>query len=337
MLRVCTLRHVVPVWAACATLACSSDRPPTAPAPNDPMPPPSPPQVVTHIAFVSTRDGAPHIYIATADGRNLRRLTRGEKPAWSPTALQIAFHRAAADVAGGAANLYVINVDGTGERLVAQGGANPSWSPDGSRIVFNGATGELGSPLFTVSPYGKDLTRLLAADFDEPGSPSSLVHPTWSPDGKQIAFVRASFDKPRLVFVVNADGTSPREITTFGSSDEPSWSPNGKRIAFGGFGASRTVMVMSADGSDRRVFAPMLAFDPDWSPEGDFVIYHSFSSFVGDEISPAGSRMRVYSMNVETGSTRQLIPEAESPLKANYWDTQAVWWRADPGIGWWDY
>ena len=46
--------------------------------------------------------------------------------------------------------------------------------------------------------------------------------------------------------------------------------------------------------------------------------------------------MPIYIANLETGSVRHLIGESKSPLKANYWDDQAVWWRGvDPGN--WDY
>jgi TolB protein len=329
---------LVAIALSLSAFGCGSNESVTEPRPNVPNQPPTPPAAAqAEIAFVSTRDGVPSIYLASADGEIIRRLTRGEKPAWSPGGWMIAFHRTANGMAGSPSDLYVINVDGTGERRIATAGANPSWSPNGKRIVFNGATGESAAPLFTVLPNGTDRRLLVAADFDEPGVPSSLLNPTWSPDGTQIAFVRANSHKPRLIVVVNADyGTSPNEISTFGSSDEPAWSPNGRKIAFGGFGASPNVVIMNTDGTERRTFNTPFAFDPDWSPDGTQVIYNAFSSSRGDEISPAGSRMRIYVANVATGSLRLLIGDAVSPAKANYWDDQAAWWRGD-SAGSWDY
>jgi hypothetical protein len=37
--------------------------------------------------------------------------------------------------------------------------------------------------------------------------------------------------------------------------------------------------------------------------------------------------MRIYVLDRQTGATRQLIPEAASPVKTNYWDDQAAWRR----------
>src|SRR5690349_16163798 len=42
------------------------------------------PPLVGQIAFVSTRDGSPYIYVAAANGSSLRRLTKGVRPEWSP-------------------------------------------------------------------------------------------------------------------------------------------------------------------------------------------------------------------------------------------------------------
>ncbi len=74
-----------------------------------------------------------NIFVMTADGRGLRRLTYGFEPAFSPDGRQVAFTRW--DEPRG---LWVINVDGSGERLLL--GANqprsPTWTPDGEAIVF---------------------------------------------------------------------------------------------------------------------------------------------------------------------------------------------------------
>ena len=68
--------------------------------------------------------------------------------------------------------------------------------------------------------------------------PSCFALPTWSPDGKQIAF---EFNPDRAgrpasnsdVYVMNADGTSPKNLTrTRGFDGDPSWSPDGKSVVF---------------------------------------------------------------------------------------------------------
>ena len=60
-------------------------------------------------------------------------------------------------------------------------------------------------------------------------------HPVWSPDGRQIAFIRWDVsDLPRsltpYIYLVDADGTS--EPVLLAQGEHPSWSPDGTRIAF---------------------------------------------------------------------------------------------------------
>ncbi len=69
------------------------------------------------------------------------------------------------------------------------------------------------------------MTRLTS----EPGIDTS---PTWSPDGRQIAFVSQRGGSPQI-YVMNADGSAVRRLTYQGSYNQtPRWSPRGDLIAF---------------------------------------------------------------------------------------------------------
>ena len=127
---------VAVLLAACADSGSPTDpvTPETEPAP--PASPPSIPGSSGRIAFVSTRDGASWIYVADSTG--VRRLTRGDEPAWSPDGTTIAFESST--------GISVIRADGTGLRSVRDGGYQPAWSRDGTAIAFRDVAFRLYSP-----------------------------------------------------------------------------------------------------------------------------------------------------------------------------------------------
>ena len=63
-----------------------------------------------------------------------------------------------------------------------------------------------------------------------PGGPGAGDQPTWSPDGKQIAYQSSStLDSADSIWIMDANGAYPHYLT---SGSRPSWSPNGRWIAF---------------------------------------------------------------------------------------------------------
>lgn len=85
------------------------------------------------LVFMTSSGG--DIYTINADGSGLRLLTRGGlDPALSPDGQQVAFTRW-----GPMEGVYLINIDGSNERQVHAGTQpkSPTWSPDGTQLVFN--------------------------------------------------------------------------------------------------------------------------------------------------------------------------------------------------------
>lgn len=124
------------------------------------------------IAFVSDRGGSPQIYVMTASGRGLRKITSGSQstdPDWSPSkeVNRIAFVKLE-----GGANIYSISPDGTGqERLTSAGrNENPSWSPDGNYIAFSSTRGG-SKDLYMMYLNGQNQRRL--------GKSGGKAFPTW--------------------------------------------------------------------------------------------------------------------------------------------------------------
>jgi TolB protein len=98
------------------------------------------------------------------------------------------------------------------------------------------------------------------------------VAPAWSPDGKQIAFVRKHVGADQDIFLMDADGSGTTPITSGSGQDyRPTWSPDGTHIAFerdGDTPAASGIFVIKVDGSGLRQILSGHDADPNWSHDG---------------------------------------------------------------------
>jgi Tol biopolymer transport system component len=298
-------------------------------------PPPYP--LVAGIAFVSTRDassaipgpGGAHIYVT--DNSGVTRLTTGDFPSWSWDGRQVVFTRGPqASILGGAAEIAVIDADGRNERGLSQFGGTPAWSPDGTRIAFQGPANLEKGGIFVMNADGSEVTRLIGYEFGLPddGYGDGFVgFPSWSPDGRSIAFVRGNYGIPWEVYIMNADGSGVRRLGFPGSVGDSRlwWSPDGTRILLQY--PQWWIASVSLDGSSLRNHAhASYVGDPDWSPDGQSVAFTMFSG-PPTPASPFGSRMRIFITDTGTGVVRRLIPEAVNPAQPDYWDHHVAWSR----------
>lgn len=104
-----------------------------------------------------------------------------------------------------------------------------------------------------------------------------LEDPQVSPDGREIAFVRVTIDRPananhRSIWIAPTDGGSPRRFTSGTNDSAPRWSPDGRWLAFVGVrGDDRSQLyVLRRDGGEARCLTslPQGVSDPAWSPDG---------------------------------------------------------------------
>ncbi len=223
------------------------------------------------LAFTSEREGMRRIYLINPDGSGLRRLTTSDfeeaYPAWSPDGTQLAFQaraRAGAEVVPGAWTLAVADV-AAGSALLLLPGERPAWSPDGTQLVFQrGAVGSTGLLLLALS---SGMERPLT------GGVVEAREPAWSPDGRSIAYRARLPGEVWQVWLVNADGTTPRALTAFASDAGAfAWSPDGTQLAVER--AGDILLVNVADGSQRHLTGSA-AYDqtPAWSPTGSDLVF----------------------------------------------------------------
>ncbi|MDH5805349.1 MAG: dockerin type I domain-containing protein, partial [Gemmatimonadota bacterium] len=104
---------------------------------------------------------------------------------------------------------------------------SPTWSPDASLIAFSVFVSGFGTDILTVTTDGLTVDTLFAGIGNDWG-------PSWSRDGTQISYVSSSVS-PQSVFIMNADGSNPTQVTTTHVVYQASWSPDGSKIAFVGY------------------------------------------------------------------------------------------------------
>jgi Tol biopolymer transport system component len=154
----------------------------------------------------------------------------------------IVFARA---VSGGVdADICVVESDGTGLKTLAGGSdwqERPSWSPDGSRIVYAAGPSPqaLDLAVWTMNADGSGKVRLTA--------PGKGLNPCWAPDGKWMTYGRwASPQYKADVLVMRADGTGRRDVVHLKSEDEdPAWAADGRIV----FRRNGDLFVVQPDGS----------------------------------------------------------------------------------------
>jgi Tol biopolymer transport system component len=295
------------------------------------------------IAFSARVHGISQVFTIRPDGTRLRQVTHSVNDValygltWSPNGRSLLY---GVSYPNGNDRIFKSSSDGNGGATLISppckgtclGDDAPSYSPDGKKIAFERAFGRPGRPaslvaIFTMNADGSHLTQLTPT---RTPTNSEDHQPRWSPNGKEIAFVRLNTTAypsgKSAIEVMNTDGSDARRLTPWQlEATDPRWSPDGKRILFRSYGEpiqfkDSNLFTMSADGTQRVALThysggTLQAFPEDWSPDGTQIIFERFS-FSGC-CSKAGS---YYILNLRSKQIRWLT----TARIINY-DAEAAW------------
>ena len=173
-------------------------------------------------------------------------------------------------------SLCLARADGTHRlRLIRGKNRAPSWSPNGRSVVFSRQV-STASRILVADTRGRVVRGLT--------QPGVFADPTWSSDGKRIAYV--SRERRSRIVIVGSGGRVISELFAAPAAfiSRPAWAPDGRRIAYaedqqteGGMAGTSRIVVVNADGTGRRILVGQ-ASDPAWSPSGSKIAYVTYSS-----------------------------------------------------------
>jgi TolB protein len=203
----------------------------------------------------------------TGSDANLTRFPQCSEvdPAWSHSGSWLAF----ACQYGRHAGIGVMRVDRSERRRVIRSASwgqwtEPAWSPDDSKLAIKGIKSTPGIWVVNLDRSGRHrLTRGMDAS------------PTWSPDGRAIAFDR-TIRGARRIMTIGTNGKGRRTLAR--NACCPVWSPDGRSIAFLKRGLPRAVWLMGRDGRGKHpvpgVRRGLGIHDLAWSPDGHYLAYY---------------------------------------------------------------
>ena len=127
--------------------------------------------------------------------------------------------------------------------------------------------------IYVMNPNGANQVRLT-------NNPGLDNFPTWSPNGRKIAFVSQNISGSYAIKLMNADGTGQTVVTpivfnpNFDGLFSLSWSPDGNKIAFQ---ENADIFTVNVDGSNRINLTnhPAQDYEPSWSPDGTRIAFTS--------------------------------------------------------------
>ena len=214
--------------------------------------------------------------------------------------------------------VYIMNPDGSEQVRLTHHPANDLnavWSPTGEQILFvSDRSGK--RDLYLMNADGSNIRRYFKK---EPKRNFTFRdYPTWSPDGKQFAYMHINWDKD--IYAIHITNLGEQEENFFVNGLHPAWSPDGAEIACTILEGGRMTLINVHTGWQKRMLPKKELggqLMPSWSASGDKLTFAWNNNPLppdfkpGDKL-PAGwaDKRTIYIINRDGTGLQQLVDEA---------------------------
>ena len=211
--------------------------------------------------------------------------------------------------------VYMMNPDGSEQVNLTQHPADDQqavWSPTGDKILF--VSDRRGTrDLYLMNPDGSNIRRVFKRKIE-----AWKIEPTWSPDGKQFAYMYK--DWPRLKFGLYLGRFGEEDVELIGGGLSPAWSPEGSEIACRSDNPVGTfIAFINVRTRNREQLLPQKVLpwqeSPSWSAAGDRLAFagnrHPIPVILDRELHRIwNDKQAIYIVNRDGTDLRQLVDEA---------------------------
>ena len=332
-----------PTEAAQPTPPAATRTPPPSPTPPAETPTPAatragsaPPKLSGTLLFpvFDAKAQTYHIYrLDLSSGQKEVYIEQASQPAVTLTGNRVAWRSWKADQRG----LLSRPLDGVDiwTMISFTEAARPDWSPDGQQFVFPSRQ----------EPDRQSRLYLFTGIGDEPfieiqrhGSPIIGRAPVFTPEGRIV--YQGCIENTCGLYVMDADGTNPQQLTDAKDDTTPAVSPDGRRVAYmtqqSGYWQ---VAVVNMDGSGQRRLTDDWYWNglPVWSPDGKYIIFVSTrdENWPDNFVLAENNRFRLWVMDAEGGNQQPLndftfrldgVPAGTAPHEAGGWIEERLVW-----------
>jgi len=250
----------------------------------------------------------------------------------SPDGLEVVTGQSFTPGEADATRLVVNHLEGPNEREVFRASKNApvwatSWARRADSIAFT--VGPQFAPddavvdIWTVHSDGSNPTNLTKGKF------RNNAFPDLTADGREIVF-RSTRDGNKQIYLMNADGTNMRRITTDPADDTmPSISPNGDMIAFSSYGQIYVQPMKNGkpDGGPRLFQSYAPSMHSRFSPDGKWIVFASRRSWLNDEAPLSSGNRQPYGEIFVAP-----VDEKSAPIRLthNKWEDSVPCWGVVP-------